>query len=285
MATAITVEQWDAARAAVRDTGERFAALIASCDPQTMATRHWSVADTAAHVTTIAMFDTWLAQPGEVVFPPPWDSVAGDVAATTVDTVHLLNGRVLGILPERDCRMLADQLRSLIDDMLRTSAGLDPDQPATWLGNSQVPLAGLFAHLTNELHVHGRDIARATRSRWETPPAYAAQFLDLFIRGFVRHGTGCLLDSSRPPTHRRIAVEFLSRYTAPLILVLADGAVTIGEPGTRVDVRVRFDPVTLNLMLFGRVSRPRAAVTGKLVVSGPRPWLLPIFQRTVRFPS
>jgi hypothetical protein len=50
-------------------------------------------------------------------------------------------------------------------------------------------------------------------------------------------------------------------------------------------VRVRFDPATLNLMLFGRVSRLQGALTGKLIVSGPRPWLLPAFQRTVRFPS
>ena len=46
-----------------------------------------------------------------------------------------------------------------------------------------------------------------------------------------------------------------------------------------------FDPATLNLMLFGRISRVRAAVTGKLVISGRRPWLLPTFLRTVRLPT
>jgi uncharacterized protein (TIGR03083 family) len=285
MATGTTAAQWNAAREALRDSGERFGALITSCDPGAMATRHWSVADTAAHVTTIALFYTWLAQPGEVAFPPPWDSVADVVAATTVDTVNVTNDRAMALLAERDTRMLADDLRTHIDDMLRTSADLDPDKLGTWLGGAKVPVAGLFAHLTNELHIHGRDIARATRAPWETPPASAALFLDVFVRGLIRHDYGRLLDSDRPATRRRIAVEFLSRYTTPLILVLADGVVTVGEPGSPVDVRVRFDPATLNLMLFGRVSRLQGALTGKLIVSGPRPWLLPVFQRTVRFPS
>lgn len=40
-----------------------------------------------------------------------------------------------------------------------------------------------------------------------------------------------------------------------------------------------------NLMLFGRMSRVRAALTGKVLVSGPRPWLLPAFLRTVHMPD
>jgi hypothetical protein len=38
-------------------------------------------------------------------------------------------------------------------------------------------------------------------------------------------------------------------------------------------------------MLFGRTSQIRAVLSGKVRVSGRRPWLLPAFRRTMRLPS
>jgi len=37
-------------------------------------------------------------------------------------------------------------------------------------------------------------------------------------------------------------------------------------------------------MLFHRISKARAVLSGKLRISGPRPWLLPGFLRVVRAP-
>jgi hypothetical protein len=37
-------------------------------------------------------------------------------------------------------------------------------------------------------------------------------------------------------------------------------------------------------MMFGRIARPRAVLSGKVRIGGPRPWLLPAFLRTVRMP-
>src|SRR6266478_3316264 len=190
MARAITVEQWNAVRAALRDSGERFADLACSSDPGTMATRDWSIADTVAHVTSIALKDTARAQPGDVPLPYPWNVVEDQIRVTTVDTVNMLNDQILERFTERDPQVLAKQLRTHIDDMLRTSAGLDPDKPVAWLGGSRVPLAAIFAHLTSELQIHGHDVARATRTPWVIPSAYAAQFIDLLVAGLARHGTG-----------------------------------------------------------------------------------------------
>jgi uncharacterized protein (TIGR03083 family) len=285
MVVATTAEQWNAAREALRDSGERFAELACSCAPVAMATKSWTVADTVAHVTAIALWDTALTQPEDVPRPYPWNAIDDQIRITNVDTVNVLNDRTMERFAERDPKVLAEQLRNHIDDMLYHSADLDPDEPVRWLGGSQVPLAGLFAHLTNELQIHGRDIALATRSSWVIPPEYAAQFIDLFVVGVTRHGVGRLLYKDQPANGRRVAVEFRSRYTTPVTLVLDDGKVTVTEAGGAIDVRVRFEPVTLNLMMFGRISRPRAALSGKLLVSGPRPWLLPVFLRTVRMPS
>jgi uncharacterized protein (TIGR03083 family) len=285
MSASVTAQQWSAVRSALLDSGERFARLLSSCDPGTMATREWTVADTGAHVTAIALWDTALAQAGEAVAPYPWDVVRDLARVTTVDTVYKLNDEVMSRFAERDPEVLATQLRIHIGDMLASSAELDPDNPVGWLGGSRIPLAAVFAHLTNELQIHGRDIARATGHRWVTPPPHAAQFFEIFVAGITRHGVGRLLYRDGGGTRRRIAVQFLSRYSAPLTLVLGGGHMAVADGDVPVDVRLRFDPATLNLVLFGRVSQARAVLSGKVVVSGPRPWLLPAFRRTVRFPS
>jgi uncharacterized protein (TIGR03083 family) len=288
MAIAITAGQWNPTRAALRDSGERFTELVRSSDPQTWATRDWSIADTVAHVTAIAQWEAALARygDGDDATPYPWNVVGGQIRITTVDTLNVLNEQILARFTERDPLVLCEQLRTHIDDMLDASEGLDPDQPVTWLGGSRPPLAGIFAHLTNELQIHGWDIARATGSQWTIPSAYAARFLDVFVAGLTRNGLGRLLAKDGPVPRRRIAVAFRSRYFTPLTFVLSPGGVVSQtDPDSGVDVRVRLEPAAFNLMMFGRISRLRAVLTGKVVVSGPRPWLLPAFLSVVRFPS
>lgn len=288
----VSHERWHAARVAVRAAGDRFAELVsARRSPEAAATSDWSVAETAAHVSAIAALYTSLVRPGDV--PHPFPDLQGQILATTVDTVADLNEQVLHRFPERSPEALAGRLRADVDDLLAATVDRDPAEPVTWLGGSRVPLAGVLAHLLNELLVHGRDVARARptrgpgddrRVRWTIPPADAALFFDLFLVEVLRHGYGQLLDTDEPPRDRRIAVEFRSRHTAPVAIVLHRGRASVEEPGRDIDVRLSFAPATLNLVLFGRVSRSRAAFTGKLVVRGPRPWLLPAFLRTVRLP-
>lgn len=276
----ITQQRWDTARAAVAAGGERFAELVAASDGRSMATADWSVADTVAHVAAIASMYTRLVRFDEPAIPALQDQVL----ATTVDTVADLNARVLALVDERDPATLVTRLRSDIDDILRTTADADPTTPVTWLGDAKVPVCGVLAHLVNELHIHGRDIARAARKPWPVPPAEAGLFFETFFVEALRYGIGRLLDNDEPPSARRIAVAFRSRHTTPVTIVLRDGQVSVEEPGGPVDAWVRFDPVALNLMLFHRISRTRAALTGKVAVWGRRPWLLPTFLRTVRCP-
>jgi len=281
--TTITQERWRAARVAVRATGERFAALLDAADARAAATAHWSVADTAAHVVVVAWLDHFLLDPD--IAPPPIPGLADVIAATTVDTVDMLNDHCLRHFTERDPARLARRLLEDIDRLLRVSEDLDPEMPVDWLGGSRIPLGGLLAHLVNEMLIHGRDIARAIRSRWEMPPADAAMFFELFVCGVIRHGVGRLQQRDEAPPDRRIAVEFRSDYNAPMVLIVRGRKTFIGQSGRDIDVRVSYDPVMLNLMLFGRVSRARALLTGKVAVRGRRPWLLFAFMRAVRFPS
>ncbi len=278
MTTAITEDRWRAVRRAYRVTGARFAALVSDLrEPDAMVTADWTAADTVAHVATIAKMYRALVRAGGPV-------LEGRAEKTTVDTVSVLNALVLGNFRERDIGVLVAGLLADIEEVLRVTADADPATPVSWLGDSKVPLAGVFAHLVNELQIHGWDIARALNLPWTIPPGDAALFFDLFLVGVLKNGTGHLLDTDEPPRARRIAVAFRSPYTSPVVLVLRHGQVTVEEPGGPVDARISFDPPSLNLMLFHRVGTVRSALTRKIVVSGPRPWLLPAFLRVVRLP-
>lgn len=284
MDATIGSDRWTAVRASLARATDRFTEVVSGAPgPRTMATAHWTVADTAAHVGSIAWGYTTLVRATDPVLPVP--ALREQFDATTVETVADLNDTVMRRwFPERDPAVLVDRLRSDVDTVLRHTRDDDPARPVPWLGASRLPLAGVLAHLVNELNVHGRDVARATGAHWVVPPADSALFFDLFLVGILRHDTGCLFDNDEPPRERRIAVEFRSAHTTPVTIVLHRGRVSVEEPGARPDVRLWFDPSALSLMLFGRISRLRAIGTRGVVARG-RVWLLPAFLRTVRLPS
>jgi uncharacterized protein (TIGR03083 family) len=284
MAASVTGEQWTAVRESARATAGRFCELVASVpDPAARATADWSVADVAAHVTTVAFLETTLLQAAE----PPIDmpGLAEAIAATNVEAVHALNDQVMSHFRERDVTRLLDMLRHHVDLMLTATQDRDPGETFSWLGEARLTLAGMFAHLVNELLIHGNDIARAVKAPWAMPAQDAALFFDLFTVGLASGQQGRILDGSKRPLQRRIAVEFRSAYTTPVTIVVRDGQMTAEPAGPGADAWVRFDPATLNMMMFGRTSPAQAILTRKIIIGGRRPWLMPAFLRTARFPS
>lgn len=195
-----------------------------------------------------------------------------------------LNAQMLRDYPERDPEAVLSKLRWCVEEILRLTAADDPGGTTGWLGGSTLPMAGFLAHLTNELLIHGRDIARSVNAPWQISQEHAALFFELFLIEIMRNGVGVVLDDDRPVRRGRIAVEFRSAYTAPVTVVLDTGRVSVEEPGRDNDVRVYFEPATLSLVLFHRITRTRAAMTGSLRVSGRRPWLLVPFLRKIRLP-
>ncbi|GAA3458505.1 maleylpyruvate isomerase N-terminal domain-containing protein [Saccharothrix longispora] len=274
-------DQWAAVREVLPVVTARFADLVEAHDPAAPATAEWTVADTAAHVVTIASLYTTLLAPEPEVADPV---IAARIPTVTVDTVADINTLVLGRFHERNPAALAATLRSSVATVLDLTTRTDPERTVPWLGASRVPVGGVLAHLVNEMLIHGWDIARAVGAPWPIPAREAAPFFDLFIVGMIRNDVGSLFDGA-PSNDRRIAVAFRSRHTKPVTLVLHRGRVSVEEPGGPVDVRLGFDPAALHLVLFGRVSRTRAALTGKLRVTGRRPWLLFEFLRAVRMPT
>nr|WP_166641794.1 maleylpyruvate isomerase family mycothiol-dependent enzyme [Amycolatopsis sp. SID8362] len=264
------------------DVGGRFADLVASVpDAHAKSLGEWSIAETASHVGMIALMYTAMIRGDGGPLPLP--GLEEPIDSASVDTISRMNALALELYPERDPVRLAERLRADIAEVLLVSADLDPEKPVWWLGGSRVPVAGVLAHLVNEMLLHGLDIARALGRPWPVPARYEAMFLELFLFGMVRNDMGSLLDDATP-SPRRIAVEFRSAYTKPGVLALQHGRLRFEEPDGTADVRLRFDPAVLVPMMFGRISKARAVLTSGVRISGRRPWLLPEFLRTVRMP-
>jgi hypothetical protein len=280
----VTQEKWAAVRSAVRDYGDRVADLIlATPYPSMLTTADWTAAETAAHVTGIAWTYTAMLSGGHTPFPLP--EVRQRLPITTMANIHQeMNPALLRTFKERNAEQLAERLRRSVDRMLADTATAVPDSTIEWMGGSRLPLAGVFAYLMNELHLHGRDIARAVGLPWRIPDHQSALFFDLFLVELVRNGYGILLDNDRRVREGRFTVEFHSEHTEPVTFVLDSGLVTVEEPSGRADVRVRFRPTALNLMMFHRIGSVRAALSGSVVAYGRKPWLLPVFLRKVRMP-
>lgn len=216
----ISDRQWVETRDAMRRAGDRFADLLAAVPaPAAPATRSWSVEQTAAHMVSLAWACETIVEPGSGTGRDA--ELDSQLRGTQVDTVRDLNDLLLRqYLLERDLAPLAVRLREHVRAVLRATDGRDPTEAVDWLGGSRLPLGGLLAHLTNELLIHGWDISRAGSLRWDIPPRDAGLFIELFLVGVTSYGYGALLDSTAPPTPRRIAVQFRSRHTIPVTIVL-----------------------------------------------------------------
>jgi SCP-2 sterol transfer family len=133
--------------------------------------------------------------------------------------------------------------------------------------------------------VHGFDIAKAAAADWVIPPADAAFTFELFLLRLLGGQSGNLLKSwAGKPNQRRIAVEFRSEHTEPAVIATHGGRVSVKQPGRDVDARIRFDPPALMLTIFRRHHPLRPVMTGKIVVSGRSPWLVPPFLNRTRAP-
>jgi hypothetical protein len=280
--TCITPERWLAVQASLQQAGARFENLLSSVrEPEAPAVGAWSVAETAAHVTGIALVYTTMLP--AVAQPSAIPGVDQAIRRAPLHEVGAVNELALRQLTSRDPRVIGEKIHEAIGQLLAMSADLDPLRRVGWLGDAQLPIASWYAHLLNELHLHGRDIAATAGTRWDVPQRDAAMSFEMFLVTLLRGDTGTLL-AYEPMSPDRIAIRFKSQYTTPVVLAVEDGRIVVDPPQGTVDATLHFRPAALMQILFNRLGKTRAALTGQVVVVGRRPWALPAFLRAVRFP-
>jgi len=248
-----------AAIQAIDEVAGRLTTLVTTAPDTSIrvpASPDWTVAETFAHVVTVApRYAQGARHEGE------WVSEADDLAG--------LNARQIAALPTADVGALADLMRGSIDELERTITGFGDRQPVfTFHGGERISADVALGILLGELMVHGHDIALALGRPWPIDPAH----VELIMQGITPILPGWL-DARGAHGHTgRYEVRLRGQGTHRFDF--DRGRLRMNPAGAfRPDVTISADPATMLLVLYRRVGLVPGILTGRLVAYGRRPWL------------
>ena len=224
----------------------------------------WTVRDAAAHLISYA---------------PLWAGALRGEKSPVDDLSRMarVNERLLAAVTERTGRDLADRLTREYDEVLCSAEEVPDDARVPWHQGTDVDVAGAMALALGEILVHGFDIARATGAPWAITPRDAG----LAVVGGTRlvH----LAVDEEAAADVRLVCGVRLKSTPEFAVVVDRGTATVESPPVSpLDCRVSGSPVSYLLVAYGRVSRWRAALTGKLRAGGRNPWLAARLGQLVR---
>ena len=256
---------------ALLDAAGRTASLLtAVTDPARVARpTTWTIAETAAHIVAELGTHADLAESGRL-------PQLGDVSAA--QRGRRANAAQLGEFTERDLATLAAQ----VVPAAARAAGVIGSLPAGQLIASSNALMWTpeqtLALLLGEQLIHGHDIARAAGVPWPISQSDALLVAD----GAVR----VLPDYVRPAGSpgRAMSFELRLRGGDRYRLEIAGDTAAVTPPGPPADCVITADPAAFLLCGYGRANPLTAALTGRIVASGRKPWLGLAFGRLFESP-
>jgi len=257
-------------RAALSSAAQRFAGLVA--DGVDMARPvpglEWTAGETIAHVVTVArgyaQFARGEANAADILDPAllPGRPHNQRIAA--------LNAAQIAAFDRADLPRSGELVRAAVADFLSATDGRDSDAPFP----SVAAVSGIFdvgetiSEFLGELLIHGLDVARALGRPW----VISSDEARLVLTGVV----SVLPDSLDRAAAGDIRATYDIRVRGgPRFAVrVHDGRLEVTtSPTERVDCHISADPVTFLLVGYGRESQWPAALRGKLLAWGRRPWL------------
>lgn len=237
-------------------TSERMATLLRAVPDPALIARPttWTIAETAVHVLSElddhAAYAESASRP-ELPDGPAW--MRGRAA----------NAEQLQRTPERDLQVIAAELQPAAERAVAALSDVEQvwsTNALLWSGEQTLQV------LLGEQLVHGRDIARAAGLDWRIDPADAL----LVAQGAVRTLPDYLKPAGNP--QRRMSFEIRLRGGPAYRLDISGDTATLGPAGGRVDCVISADPVAFLEVGYGRANPLVAALTGKLVAKGRKPW-------------
>lgn len=212
----------------------------------------WTVADLGQHVACLPSYWRGFENAG-AGFVPPDDFAAFSDAARA----HIT---------EADPIQLAALIDSEFGAYLLHLAEADP---TIWVYGVETGPRTLYGFCLNELIMHGQDLAGVTGA---DAPSYDQREANVGVDAMMVT-VPCFIDptkaAAQPDGVYRVSFKGGNDYTWT-----KQGRELRIEPGRpdRADAHMKADPAMFLLSSLGRVSQIRAALSGKMITYGKRPW-------------
>jgi hypothetical protein len=178
----------------------------------------------------------------------------------------VVNARQLAEVTERDMGRLADMVVAAAETYLAAAAVADEDATIPVANGLVLNPSSMTSLLLGEQVIHGLDVARAARTRWDILPSDAL----MVIPGALSVAPYYL---TRSALTTRASFELRIRGANAYRMAVDHGKATITAAGERADCVITADPVAFMLLGFGRVSQWSPILRRKLRAGGRKPWL------------
>ena len=188
-----------------------------------------------------------------------------------------VNARHLEEVPERDLGHLADQIEDAVSAYLTAAASADDSTTISTPNGLAIDPPTMTALLLGEQVVHGLDIARAAKIRWQVESRDAL----LIAPGVLSIAPQYLRPSAAAVRASfELRIKGASRYR----LAVDRGNAVVTDAGEKSDCVITADPVAFLLLGYGRISQWSPIMRGKLRAGGRKPWLAMKFATLLESP-
>jgi hypothetical protein len=178
----------------------------------------------------------------------------------------VVNARQLTEVAERDMATLATMLEGAVVAYRAAAAVADEAAGIPTANGLVLRPSTMTSLLLGEQLVHGLDIARATRTRWDIRPHDALMVIP-----------GAL--SVAPQYLRRSALTVRASFELRIWgangyrMAVDHGTAIVTDAGEKADCVITADPVAFLLLGYGRISQWSPILRGRLRARGRKPWL------------
>lgn len=242
----------------LRGAVQRYSELAQSAadSAQPLPGSEWTLRESVAHVTSVA--------PRYAKFPYGTQQLA-----ETPAELPALNGEEIKALGERTVGDLLTLLQDAVEAVIGQVEAYG-DQPPEYRfhGGGLVTADVALGILLGELIVHGRDMATGMHRSWPI----TRQQVSLIWSGAEPILPGWVEPASSAGHHAAYQVH-LGDGRQHLLCFTSGKLATQLPAGRRIDCHIGGSPEAILLILYRRVSPWRAALTGRVIAWGPRPWL------------
>ena len=256
----------DESRISIIGAANRAAAVVRSAPDASARVPglDWTLAETAVHLATETREYARLLT-GEIDIDESLQFAAR--ASGPGERSAILNARQLDRTRELDPGRLADAIESAADMFVSAAGTRQPNETIRVTNGLSMAAEKVSKVILGEQVIHGYDISRAAKARWDISRSDALKVID---------GVVSLVPEYVDPDATRsveLSYELRLRGGPSYRIDFDHGTARVGLPGGKVDCKLIADPVAFLLVGYHRTGQWGQILRRKVVATGAKPWL------------